>query len=64
MQLQQQLLAAQQAEQRLMAFCESKDRSSLGAAVQQAQEVEPASTAGQVQQPMTAQQQVCDCVLM
>lgn len=69
MQLQQQQLAAQEAEQKLMAFCQTTERSNAEATIQHLQDVESRSQAGsaaqvisgsaqQVQQAKRAQQQV------
>ena len=69
MQLQQQQLAAQEAEQKLMAFCQTTEQNHAEAASQQLQEAESPSKAAnaapvisgsaqQAQQPKPAQQQV------
>ena len=69
MQLQQQQLAAQDAEQKLMAFCQTTDRSNAEATMPHLQEAEShskaasaaqiiSSSAQQVQQANRAQQQV------
>ena len=74
MQLVQQQLAAQEAEQRLMAFCQATDESHAESSTRQIQETvstsKPASaasvisgTARQVQQPRAVQQQVCCCLV-
>lgn len=58
MQVQQQHLAAQEAEQRLMAFCAATDRGNTDVAGGQLQEAESASKTWQVQRTKTAQPQV------